>query len=221
MAWRAVHSGSGSVARVSLTATSRILHADCLKEFVLPGDAAALTVSYRITNREPGPVHFLFKQHLPVSITPSCRLALPGGRVRAVDEAFGNLLPAPGTFNWPEAAGADGSTTDLRVIRPASTRSREFVYVSGLPAPWCAVDDRERQASIRMTFDARTLPFVWLFLSYGGWRDTYTAVLEPCTNLPKDLAEAVRLGQSARLDRDGEFATTVTITLGSLLEATR
>jgi hypothetical protein len=219
MAWRPTRSESGPVARVCLSATSRILHADCLKEFVLPGDSAEMTVSYRIKNQESGPVHFLFKQHLPVAISPSCRLIVPGGRVRAVEAGFGNILPAPGPFDWPLATGADGGTTDLRVIPPRSSHSREFVYVSELPAPWCAVDDREQQASIRMSFEARTLPFVWLFLSYGGWRDTYTAVLEPCTNLPKDLAEAVRLGQSARLDGDEEYSTTVTISLGPLLEA--
>ena len=54
---------------------------------------------------------------------------------------------------------------------------------------------------------------VWLFLSYGGWRDIYTAVLEPCTNMPKDLADAVRLGQSARLTPGEEFVTTVSVTL--------
>jgi hypothetical protein len=54
-----------------------------------------------------------------------------------------------------------------------------------------------------------TTPFLWLFLSYGGWRDCYTAVLEPCTNMPKDLAEAVRTGQSARLDAGAFFQTQV------------
>ncbi len=220
MAWRPVQSGSGPEARLRLSATSRILHADCSKEFVLLGDAPELTVSYRIRNREPGPVHFLFKQHLPVSITPSCRLVLPGGHVSAVDASFGNLLPGPGPFDWPSASGADGRTTDLRVIPQRSSKAREFVYVRDLPAPWCAVDDGERRASIRLGFEAQALPFVWLFLSYGGWRDTYTAVLEPCTNLPKDLAEAVRLGQSARLGPGEEFSTSVTIGLGPLLEAT-
>jgi hypothetical protein len=67
-----------------------------------------------------------------------------------------------------------------------------------------------------MRFDAGSLPYVWLFLTYGGWRDLYTAVLEPCTNMPKDLAEAARLNQSARLDPGAEFATTVAVTLGGL-----
>lgn len=64
-----------------------------------------------------------------------------------------------------------------------------------------------------MAFDRQAVPYLWLFLSYGGWRNTYTAVLEPCTNMPKDLADAVRAGQSARLMPGEVFATTVSVSL--------
>jgi hypothetical protein len=37
------------------------------------------------------------------------------------------------------------------------------------------------------------------------------------TNMPKDLADAVRLKQSARLDPGAEFTTTVAVTLGGSL----
>jgi hypothetical protein len=104
----------------------------------------------------------------------------------------------------------------MRVVPPATSRAREFVYVSDLPEPWCGVQDTRKNASIRMSFDGRALPFVWLFLTYGGWRNAYTAVLEPCTNMPKDLSEAVRLGQSARLGPREEFMTAVSVTLHGL-----
>jgi hypothetical protein len=78
---------------------------------------------------------------------------------------------------------------------------------------WCGVDDLDAGASLRMQFDLRVMPFVWLFLSYGGWRNAYTAVLEPCTNLPKDRAEAMRLGQSAALAPGETFTTSVTVHL--------
>ena len=107
----------------------------------------------------------------------------------------------------------------MRVIPHRSSRAREFVYVRDLPQPWCGVEDERQGASIRMDFNASKLPFVWLFLSYGGWRNVYTAVLEPCSNLPKDLSEAVRLRQSARLEPGQEFRTTVSVTLCGRSEA--
>jgi hypothetical protein len=43
-----------------------------------------------------------------------------------------------------------------------------------------------------MTFDTTDFPYVWMFQSYGGWRDHYVIVVEPCTTMPFDLEEACR-----------------------------
>ena len=63
-----------------------------------------------------------------------------------------------------------------------------------------------------MAKTARRNPRAWS-TSDGGWRDCYTAVLEPCTNLPKDLTEAVRAGTSARLAPGETFRTSVAVAL--------
>lgn len=209
MAWDAVQESDDRSARVRLTATAAIVKAECTKEFRLDHDASSLTVSYGIRSLEPKRFSFLFKQHLPVRISPACELVLPGGRVEPVDPSFGTILTDNVPSDWPGRG-------DLRTIPPASSRAREFVYIRDLPASWCGVDDRDHNASLRLEYDGHVMPFVWLFLSYGGWRDTYTAVLEPCTNVPKDLATASRLGQSAALQPGGEFTTSVTVHLSAL-----
>jgi hypothetical protein len=214
-AWTVAEASGGTEAVLRLVADTHVRKTSCTKEFRLGGDDDTVHVSYRIDSREPDAFHFLFKQHLAIALTPFCELALPGGRVTAVDPAFGTLLPGPGPFDWPLARGTDSGEVDLRRVPPAGTE-REFVYVTELPENWCGVDDVSRGASIRMRFDHQRLPFLWLFLSYGGWRDCYTAVLEPCTNMPKDLAEAVRSGQSARLEPGGVFQTSVAVTLSAL-----
>jgi hypothetical protein len=66
---------------------------------------------------------------------------------------------------------------------------------------------------LEMHFDRRSFPYVWLFLSYGGWRNCRTAVLEPCTNMPKDLAEAKRRGAAAQLRPGERFTAEVTVSL--------
>lgn len=214
-AWAVAEASGGAEAVVRLVADMRVRRASCIKEFRLGADADTIHVSYRIESREPEPFHFLFKQHLAIELTPSCELALPGGRVTAVDPAFGTMLAGSGPFDWPLARGTDLDDIDLRRV-PARGTEREFVYVTKLPESWCGVDDVSAGASLRMRFDDRHMTFLWLFLSYGGWRDCYTAVLEPCTNMPKDLAEAVRAGQSARLEAGGVFQTSVSVTLGAL-----
>lgn len=215
--WTVDASSAGEEAVVHLSATSSVVKATCAKVFRLPADAATLDVTYGIRSKEPLPFHFLFKQHLPIALTPSCRLQLPGGQVEAVDPSFGTWLPGPGPFTWPLAL-REGRERDLRSVPPREAAEREFVYVTDLPEPWCGVDDLRCRASLRMDFEADGFPFLWLFLSYGGWRETYTAVLEPCTNMPKDLEEAVRRGQSAHLLPGAEFRTTVSVTLGGVEE---
>ena len=174
---------------------------------------ARLWITYRITSEESAPFHFLFKQHLPVRLTSDCMLSLPGGTVCAVDPAFGSLLRSGERFPWPRFDDGCGHCADLSVVRPSTSADREFVYVADLPEPWCGVDDYGSRASLRMDFAAAAFPFVWLFISYGGWRDVHTVVLEPCTNMPKDLGEAVRRKQSARLEPGQEFVTTVSVSL--------
>ena len=214
--WSTADSSTDGAARLRLSSSCSVVRASCSKEFVLSDDSPSLTVHYRIHSEEADAFHFLFKQHLPVQLTGDCRLLLPGGKMQAVDPSFGTMLPGAGPFEWPFAADGAGRSVDMRVVPAPSSAACEFLYVSGLPDGWCGVADLEREASLRMSFDRQVLPFVWLFLSYGGWRRTHTAVLEPCSNMPKDLAEAVRSGQSARLQPGEEFRTTVSVTVGDL-----
>ncbi len=215
-AWSVSELSEGAEAVLRIETRTRSRETSCVKEFRLAADAETLRVSYRIRSHEPEAFHFLFKQHLPIALTPLCRLVLPGGVVTAVDPAFGTLLRTPGPVDWPQAHGANGERGDLRQVPPRSSGERDFLYVTELPAGWCGVDDAERGASLRLEYDLADLPFLWLFLSYGGWRGCYTAVLEPCTNMPKDLAQAVRAGQSAHLSPGGIFQTRVAVTLRAL-----
>jgi len=217
--WSVAEQEAGARARLRLTAELTRRRVACSKEFSLDAESDTLRVHYRIESRETEPFHFLFKQHLPIAVTEGCRLAVPGGWVEAVDPSFGTWLASSQRFPWPSVPARQGGVVDLRRVPPASSRSREFVDMGGLPDGWCGVDDAAAQASLRMHFDKVQLPFLWFFLAYGGWRDCYTAVLEPCTNLPKDLTEAVRRNQAARLEPGGVFETVVAVRLSGNMGA--
>lgn len=214
--WRIDGLSDGPRPVLRLTADLQVLRARCTKEFGLAADGATLTVSYSIRSRESRPCHFLFKEHLPILVRDGCRLRLPGGRARPVDPAFSRLVSGDGEFAWPHGRNGE-RCVDMSVVAEASSRTQEFLYVSDLPEPWCGMDDPQAGASLRLRFERRDLPYVWLFITYGGWRDCHTVVLEPCTNVPKDLAEAVCRGTSAKLEPGAEFSTTVSLTVGALL----
>lgn len=213
-AWDVASYSGRDGARVCLSASLNTIKVSCIKEFRLAGESETLSILYRIRSQESRPFHFLFKQHFPVCVDSTCRLALPGGLLEAVDTSFG--AAGAGSFSWPYAGG-EGRRIDMRIVPEPESRLREFLYVRDLPDHWCGVDDLRRGASLRMRFSPLELPFVWLFLSYGGWRGVYTAVLEPCSNFPKDLSEAVRSGRSARLEPGQEFQTEISVTLAGLV----
>lgn len=208
-AWHVTKADGSSGLRLETTTSVR--RTQCMKEFVVDGNE--LRVSYRIRSLEAELFHCLFKQHFAVSLNPFCRLELPGGRGTVVDPSFGTLAGGAKPFAWPTAVRPDGTIVDLTVVPPQHSAAREFVYVDALPSGWCGVHDAEAGVRLRMQFDSAQLPFVWLFLAYGGWRNCYTAVLEPCTNMPKDLAAAVRNRQSLALSPGGIFTTRVTVRL--------
>lgn len=210
-AWTVAEEIVGPSPRVRLV-TPPIRGASCSKEFGLTPDGTGIEVRYRIVNQSAEAFHFLFKQHLPVALTDGCRLRLPGGQVSAVDPSFGSGFRVPGEFAWPNGGGA----VDLSVMPPRSSGKQEFVYVREVPDGWCGMDDVAAGASLRMHYDRTQFPYVWFFMTFGGWQGCHTAVLEPCTNMPKDLSTAVARGQSAHLPVGGTFDTTVTVTLGDL-----
>lgn len=217
--WHVEGIEDGSVPALRLRAHMKLVRAVCTKEIRVPPGRSLLQIRYGIQSDEPLPFHFLFKQHLPIRLTPGCLLQLPGGMVRAVDPSFGSQVQTGSEFVWPRVPGRPGA--DLRRMPPESSGEREFLYVRDLPEPWCGIDDPESGASLRLRFDHSVFRYVWLFLTYGGWQGTHVAVLEPCTNCPKDLAEAVRLGQSARLDPGRELRTELSVELSQLLPNTQ
>jgi hypothetical protein len=171
-----------------------------LEKWVAIGNAtASVSVRYRIVSRELLPIKFLFKEHLPINASSLHKLELPGGSVTPVDLSFSTRIGSNGPFAWPAASGRHNEKVDLASFPRSEEKQREFVYVSQVPEGWCGVVDSASGRRIRMRYPQEVFPYVWLFMTFGGWRDLYTVVLEPCTNMPKDLQTAASLGQCATL----------------------
>lgn len=83
--------------------------------------------------------------------------------------------------------------------------------MTDLPEGWCGVRDTEAGARLRLHFPREVFPYTWLFMTFGGWRDLYTVILEPCTNMPEDLNEAPRQGRCASLAPGATLACAVRV----------
>jgi galactose mutarotase-like enzyme len=199
-----------------LTLDGPVSHARCEKVVTLDAGRPSLRVRYTITNRRAEPFWFLLKLHAPIAITPRHRLRLPGGRVLQVDRAFSSILAGAGPYDWPRVPSKEGGIWDLELLPPAGSRQQEFVYVVDLPAGWCGVADIDTGTQFTLSYSRNVFPYVWLFMAFGGWHDCYTVVLEPCTNLPKDLNEAFHRGTCASLDAGATLECDVTASIEPL-----
>lgn len=204
--WEAAPGPDGTSVRMRLDARS--VPALCEKTVSLAPGSRALEVRYRIRNEGDRPLRFMLKQHLAAAVRPGDRLELPGGAVRPVDLSFSTRLGAPGPTPWPEGRGPDGSAVDVSAA-PAAGADREFVYVTDLPEGWAGVV-RPDGARLRLSFDRDVFPHCWFFMDFGGWRGLYTAVVEPCTQWPKDMASAAAAGRVRVLAPGAVLETAVT-----------
>jgi hypothetical protein len=178
------------------------------KHITLDAALCRFTLRYLIRNSGSERLWFLFKLHPAMRVEAGDVILLPGGEVTPVDPSFSRMLAAAGC--WPSCPGSDGRPVDLSVV-PAPGQLQEFVYVSRLPDGWCGIRRTRTGESLMISYPVNVLPHCWLFMSYGGWRDYYTVVLEPCTNLPKDLPTARRRGTCAFLDPGSALEFDVTV----------
>ena len=179
--------------------------AEVTKRITVSPTRPGVAIDYAIRNMGDGALRFLFKLHPAMRVEGGDVVELPGGTVTAVSPGFGELKE--GDQPWP-------ADIDLSRVRPREAKFQEFVYVRGVPDGWCGIRRARTGERFRLRYDLAVFPECWLFITYGGWRDYYTIVLEPCTNWPKDLGEAAARGRCAELAPGAELKTRVTVEIG-------
>jgi hypothetical protein len=178
------------------------------KSITFEANEPTFSIAYRLSNNQSQPLEYLWKLHPALSINPHSRIDMPAGEC-LVDEGFrGRLGAAVERFVWPHAAGVD-----MRVVPPASAESCDFYYGTQLSAGWCALTDGTTQSGFGLSFDPDVFRSVWVFGAYGGWRNHYTTILEPCTGYPYRLEDAIAQGSVSRIAAHSTLNTTLRVSL--------
>ncbi len=73
-------------------------------------------------------------------------------------------------------------------------------YVTDLEDGAVKLMNPKDNVDVKISFPKQVLNNIWLFLAYGGYRSLYTAVIEPSTSYPYDLAQAISEGRTSHLD---------------------
>src|SRR5215472_7968167 len=130
-------------------------------------------------------------------LAPGTRLVLPAGiKAVPVRDYYHRPRLAPAASAWPRVRAADGTTVDASVIpeRGAPTR---VAMLSGFTDGWYELRHANGRAD-RVTWDARTMPFLWLYGEFGAtnaWpfhNRFYSLALQPMSRNPYSLATTIR-----------------------------
>jgi hypothetical protein len=177
------------------------------KTIRLAQDEAKLIMDYRITNRANETRHFLWKPHAALRIQAGDRVCTDARMARVVDPAYSRFPEQSADFQWPMI-----EATDVSVI-PPQNGTMDFFYLFETVTGDMRLECLDGSSFI-IQYDQQVFPFQWLFASYGGFLGHYTAILEPCTNMPIAVNDAITQNRSAILDSGETLQTRITLLAG-------
>lgn len=199
---------SFSAPSVRLSAAGPISAVRAEKVLRLRGNT--LEMEYLVRNEGYAAIDFIWGTHPAFAIEPGCRFHIPSRR-GLVSQANPARFGAPGqSYTWPILETASGRT-NMSVVPEAGNHNAGH-YALDLTAGWFAVEYPHRHSGILFEFPLTVCPHLWLWLSYGGWRGHYLAVIEPWTGVPVTLSEAVAAGTARVLEPGATFHSAVQAT---------
>jgi hypothetical protein len=169
------------------------------KTIVFSDGGPSFRLHYRFRHLGTRPLPYLFKLHPAIAIEPGDEILLPSCKVEPVSLDFSSIIGQEGKTSFPTARSQSGDTILINHIPPRESQKQEFFYATELSEGWAGIRNHISKTDLKIRFDRKDNPNVWVFQSYGKWRGHYTLVLEPCTNVPWDLAEALKSGTCAVL----------------------
>ena len=136
------------------------------------------------------------RQYSPPLLAAGTRRVLPAG-VKAVPVLDYYTRPRLAAASaWPYLKAADGTTVDASVVPGLGAPTRVAV-LSGFTDGWYELRHANGRAD-RVTWDARTMPFLWLYGEFGAtnaWpyhNRFYTLALQPMSANPFSLSTPIR-----------------------------
>ncbi|MEQ1899252.1 MAG: hypothetical protein ABL866_00815 [Devosia sp.] len=156
-----------------------------------------LACHYEARNKSPLALPFVWAQHALLAVTPSDRIVLPEvGTLASPYISKQEVELRPGNVPWPGSSQEVGLALDR--VQPASAgfAGKFFAAARGI----AAIGDQK--GSLQFTWDKNVLPFLGVWLNYGGWPqpgDIHHVALEPTTSPTDSLGDALAAGTSRQL----------------------
>jgi hypothetical protein len=200
--------------------STRISDASIEKTITLQPNMRQFQINYLLRNNLPTSMSFLWNLHIAMAVSEHHRLEFPHMKVHLEPSFPGSLIGAPPEFQWPSVKIGKESV-DLARVPPLVKRCLHFFYGADLSAGWWGISDLESGLVCGLAFDRSIFSSLWLFGSFGGWRNLNVAVIEPSTGYPFKLEEAIRAKTCCQLEPSQELTTSVKFTVAENISQIR
>jgi galactose mutarotase-like enzyme len=180
--------------------------------------ASFLEIHHLIRNESEAPIPFLYALHPLLAIDPGDRIVLPSevSTVQVSSSRLDRVGVAGATIAWPKPGGA-GSELDLSRTETASVATAEMLYTNRLQMGWCGLYRAQSGQGIAVRFDTHQLPYLGLWLCYGGWPEDelqphqYAVAFEPTVAPRGTLASALENKLAPTLGAHESFEFTISL----------
>jgi galactose mutarotase-like enzyme len=191
-------------------------------------EGCALRINYQIENPTDTDIPCLYACHPLFAVSRGDRIVLPPevDQVSMFYSRSNRLGPSGQKIGWPNPH----IEINLDVADSANTGFAEMLYTDRLGVGRCGIYRTAEKQGLLMSFSAEVLPYVGIWLCYGGWPEgaanpkQYAVALEPTFAPVNTLTTAEALGL-AKILRPGktikwEIAFAITDTDTSLSDFT-
>lgn len=175
-----------------------------------------LRTTYRVENKGTFTVEYVWSAHPLFAVDPGDRILLPPSVKEVILEgSAGNRLGTHGAKHpWPGVRLVDGSSCNLSVTGEITDGTGDKLFAAAPAEGWCALERVALKKHIELRFDPQALPWLGLWLCYGGWPETkanrqHCVALEPCMALGDSLAIASREKRAKTLHSGNEHTWSV------------
>jgi galactose mutarotase-like enzyme len=185
----------------------------------------SLRIDYSVQNLSSKPVEYLYACHPLFSIDPGDRVVLPANiaSLQLESSAHNRLGNQGDSISWPITQSAS-DLIDLSATLLATADTADMLYAGPLASGRCGLFRSLVGRGVMLHFDSAKLPYLGLWLCYGGWPDDserrqYAVALEPTVAVRGSLENAIRDGIAPVLEPDQTHFWTIEFLFAGLDEA--
>lgn len=179
----------------------------------------SIEITYSVRNLSSVAFPYIWSAHPLLQISKGDELLLPENMDAVfLHWASDPVIGKPGDLLNLSFLMIEQSEFDFSIVPDKSVDIAMKCFTERLSKGYAGLYKKEKDETILFTFDTDEIPYLGIWLCYGGWpndaeRKHYTIGLEPTNGNSDSLAEAVKKNNCSELCPFGEHNWTLKITL--------